>query len=1164
MSKKKVLSFLLLVTMVFQSMVISTSTVMANQTTTYQAESYTSQSGCIVKTANTGYTGSGYIDYGDSGTYVEWNNVNVSAAGVYTLTFRYSNGSSTYPQRQCELKVNGSSAGNLNFNQTSSWTEWNTESVNVNLRAGNNTIRLTANTSSGGPNFDKMDVALSTPAATATPAATPTSTPTQAPSSTPTPTTAATPPATSSPVVYQAENYTSQSGCSVKTSSTGYTGTGYIDYGDSGTYVEWNNVNVSTAGVYTLTFRYSNGSSTSPQRQCELKVNGSSAGNLSFNQTSSWTEWNTESVNVNLRAGNNTIRLTANTSIGGPNFDKMDVALSTPSATATPAATPTPTAVPTMGPTPTPTATVTPVPSAVNLASNKAVTASSQSSGYEATKVVDGSTSTRWSTNNYPQWIRIDLGTNYSINRTEMLPYDNRAYKYKVEVSTDGTSYTTVVDRTDNTASNSVLSDYFPAASARYVRFTITGCSGYTGTSVSINEIRVNESQFAAQNLPAPVKPMIGENLSDKIPGLDIPASVDEVTGALTTEFSIDIPEYYGIEPSLSLSYNSNAYNDICGVGWSLRGIPQIQRGSKIVSKVSYFNNLLNLNKGIASPMGAPSFSSEDSYYFDGEPLIESTEMGGTHCTKYQNYKRITFDSANNKWYVYNENGTKYTFSPSIDTSLGTYIWSLTSAQDVFGNTVNYYYTTLHTSPWSYITKNDKYVDRIEYNGTIVKFHYEDRLDHVENGITAGIDSTKKRLKTIEIKAGNTRIGAYKLSYGSSTSNKSSVLISIQEFGTDAVLDASGTITGGTCMPPVTMFVSYAHPSGSLNIAQSSGPYTVSSSAHSFTGDVNGDGLTDIIYASEIELVSRTRLCVAINNGNGSYTYSQQDTDVKWDSRNYWFAGDLNHDFKSDIMGVTYHPYDIPISYEHFGFETFISQGDGTFTDGPSNCSSSPWSEKSSWFPGDFNGDGKMDFMGVYPENGKVSMTTATITPDNSFTFILNRTTLPWNDKNKWHVGDVNSDGRFDLIGLLYHTPDAYVNKNHIGISACISDGEGFYTPVTQETDIDYNDYSTWISGEINGDGKTDLIGVYSNPSNPSYAKIYTLKSVANGTFLVSSLDSTMPWNIDNHYLSGDINGDGISDILGSSQNPPDGVAAYSHMHFHMLYSMQMVLIRYT
>ncbi len=137
---------------------------------------------------------------------------------------------------------------------------------------------------------------------------------------------------------------------------------------------------------------------------------------------------------------------------------------------------------------------------ATNLALNKPVAFSSQQTGNEAAKAVDNDLTTRWSASGYPQTLRVDLGKSYSINRTELAPYQNRAYQYKVEVSTDGTTYAQVVNRTTNTTGGSLLADNFTAVTARYVRLTVTGAYNYTGGWVSINEFRVFGKELVTVN----------------------------------------------------------------------------------------------------------------------------------------------------------------------------------------------------------------------------------------------------------------------------------------------------------------------------------------------------------------------------------------------------------------------------------------------------------------------------------------------------------------------------------------------------------------------------------------------------------------------------------------------------------------------------------------
>jgi hypothetical protein len=131
----------------------------ADGVTVYQAESATTKSGCSVSTTRAGYTGSGYINFGENGTWIEWNNINVASAGDYSLSFNYAVSTGS---RQCAILVNGANVGNIPFSATGSWTTWKTVSISKALKAGNNTIRLLANTSSGGPNLDRMELAAPT------------------------------------------------------------------------------------------------------------------------------------------------------------------------------------------------------------------------------------------------------------------------------------------------------------------------------------------------------------------------------------------------------------------------------------------------------------------------------------------------------------------------------------------------------------------------------------------------------------------------------------------------------------------------------------------------------------------------------------------------------------------------------------------------------------------------------------------------------------------------------------------------------------------------------------------------------------------------------------------------------------------------------------------
>ena len=124
----------------------------------------------------------------------------------------------------------------------------------------------------------------------------------------------------------------------------------------------------------------------------------------------------------------------------------------------------------------------TPPPPGV-LSQGQPVTASSVQTGNPAANANDGSLSTRWSasSSSYPQWWRVDLGASDTVTNVVINWYNSssRSYKYKIEVSTNDTNYTTAVDKTGNTTKGDT-SDTF-TATARYVRITVTGTSASGG-----------------------------------------------------------------------------------------------------------------------------------------------------------------------------------------------------------------------------------------------------------------------------------------------------------------------------------------------------------------------------------------------------------------------------------------------------------------------------------------------------------------------------------------------------------------------------------------------------------------------------------------------------------------------------------------------------------
>ncbi|MEM7155862.1 MAG: carbohydrate-binding protein [Myxococcota bacterium] len=121
-----------------------------------EAEDRTDQQGWSQRSNHGGYTGSGFMDAGGEGTWLEWDDVNVPAAGEYELTVRYANGSSNH--RRSALIINDDDVANEEFAKTGGWSQWNTRTRTVFLEEGDNTIRFEAITSRGGPNIDHIEL----------------------------------------------------------------------------------------------------------------------------------------------------------------------------------------------------------------------------------------------------------------------------------------------------------------------------------------------------------------------------------------------------------------------------------------------------------------------------------------------------------------------------------------------------------------------------------------------------------------------------------------------------------------------------------------------------------------------------------------------------------------------------------------------------------------------------------------------------------------------------------------------------------------------------------------------------------------------------------------------------------------------------------------------
>ncbi|MCX5206349.1 discoidin domain-containing protein [Streptomyces sp. NBC_00237] len=124
------------------------------------------------------------------------------------------------------------------------------------------------------------------------------------------------------------------------------------------------------------------------------------------------------------------------------------------------------------------------------VSTGKPATASSaESSSFGAANAFDGDPGTRWASaeGKDPQWLRVDLGTPTAVSRVKLTWEDAYAKAYRVEVSTDGTTWTPIAQETAGDGGTDDLTGL--SGKGRYLR--VYGTARGTAYGYSLFEAEV-------------------------------------------------------------------------------------------------------------------------------------------------------------------------------------------------------------------------------------------------------------------------------------------------------------------------------------------------------------------------------------------------------------------------------------------------------------------------------------------------------------------------------------------------------------------------------------------------------------------------------------------------------------------------------------------------
>ena len=124
----------------------------------------------------------------------------------------------------------------------------------------------------------------------------------------------------------------------------------------------------------------------------------------------------------------------------------------------------------------------------VNISQGKLATSSSaEGPDFVGSKAVDGSTSTRWASQfSDAQWLQVDLGATATIDNVQLRWEAAYGKAFQVQVSANGTAWTTVATVTNGTGGNQTVA---APGTGRYVRLNLTARG--TGYGYSLWEFQV-------------------------------------------------------------------------------------------------------------------------------------------------------------------------------------------------------------------------------------------------------------------------------------------------------------------------------------------------------------------------------------------------------------------------------------------------------------------------------------------------------------------------------------------------------------------------------------------------------------------------------------------------------------------------------------------------
>jgi hypothetical protein len=325
------------------------------------------------------------------------------------------------------------------------------------------------------------------------------------------------------------------------------------------------------------------------------------------------------------------------------------------------------------------------------------------------------------------------------------------------------------------------------------------------------------------------------------------------------------------------------------------------------------------------------------------------------------------------------------------------------------------------------------------------------------------------------------------------------------------------TLLAGCALLPTGSFAQLSFQPSQISIPPA---YTVV--AH---GDFNNDGREDLVVTSQTSGGPIDQLY--LSKGDGTYEAPKALPAL------VQAIGDFNHDGKLDF--ATIGPSGNAIT-------AYLGNGDGTFQ--APKATTIPNEGFVSLTPVDLNHDSKTDLVELYlgagggpPVTLQLWISNGNGTFSKGQTIVASTGTLANQTSNSVVTGDFDGDGKPDIAlvyGYVYDSATAHDNPVPTTVQVWYGDGAGHLGSPSLTSDPNKYSDSQTIAGDINNDGRSDLLSVAApiGGSGQGIPVLAAFTGNSNRTLGYNTIATSECTGLVGEGMTiADFNGDGLNDI---------------------------------